>query len=368
MARSVVAEKMEAARRLGQVIAERNPGVDAVYLAGSLTAGLGNPTSDADLFVLCEADADEEDFPTQYSVDGHRVDVERFTVARARRTVEDVASFRLHRDRLTDLHKLADPLDFVFRLRSSETVVNSPGLEALRRQVDTSLPAIQRTAVNYAAIAINGALEDFLGAAVEGDFDTAAYAGQRLTAHAGKAVVLASGDLYFSNKWVYKQLHRLGLKNFPMDAFTSYQRGSWAEGGTEQAEALIFFAQTWIAVAQLLGSANVPIDTWPVQPEDSAPAAHGFWRNPSYNVLTVDTGILLHWELRRQLVLKEHIAFIWALCDGRTQEDITAAITSLAAHVPTLAPLDDARIGAILDALEAKSLVSTTPYSALAAV
>ncbi|MDX3075930.1 nucleotidyltransferase domain-containing protein [Streptomyces sp. MI02-7b] len=365
----MVAEKMDAARRLGRALAEDSNGaVDSVYLAGSLTAGLGNPTSDADLFVLvnpgAETDADDV---TQYNVDGHRVDVERYSLANVEEQVERIITFELRRDGLTELHKLAEPLDFVLRLRTSETVVDSAVLSRLKKRVAGSLAAVQRTAINHAAIGVNGHLEDFLGAAAEGDLDTAAFAGQELVAYAGKAVAGASGDLYFSNKWVYKQLARTAVEGFPMEAFTAYQRGLWTEGGTDEAESLVRFVQTCVCVSQLLGAAGVPLGAWPSWTPDASPT-QGLWRNPSYNVLTTTDGVLLHWELHRQLLLKEPAAYVWALCDGRTEKDIVVSVEHLATQVPSLAALDSARIASILASLRHKSLVATEPYHVLGMV
>ncbi|MFF9018216.1 nucleotidyltransferase domain-containing protein [Streptomyces sp. NPDC014870] len=360
---------MDAARRLGRALVESSDSsVDSVYLAGSLTAGLGNPTSDADLFVLLSPGAQAgADDVTQYSVDGHRVDVERYALADVEAQVERIVTFELRRDGLTELHKLADPLDFVLRLLTSETVVASPALSRLQERVAASLANVRRTAINYAAIGVNGHLEDFLGAAAEGDLDTAAFAGQELVAHAGKAVTGASGDLYFSNKWVYKQLARTPVDGFPVEAFTSYQRGLWTAGGVEEAEALVRFVQTCVCVSQLLGGAGVPLGAWPSwTPETSR--TEGLWRHPAYNVLTSGDGVLLHWELHRQLLLKEPAAYVWALCDGRTQDDVIAGVRQLATHVPSLATLDAGRIGSLLASLREKSLVATEPYSVLGTV
>lgn len=260
----VVEEKLAAARKLGHALAvDGSSNIDSVYIGGSLTAGLGNATSDADLFVLLAPGSTITDEATQYSVDGHRVDVERYSVTEAEALVAILADFELRRDNLPALHKLSRTLDFVFRLNSSETVVGSERLTALRERVAGSLPAIRRTAVNHAAITLNGHLEDFLGAAAEGDLDTAAFTGQSLVGYAGKAVAAAAGELYFSTKWVYKQLARATVNGFPTDLFTYYQRGAWTAAGTAAAEELVLFVQTCVAVAQLLGKVGAPIGVWP---------------------------------------------------------------------------------------------------------
>lgn len=364
---SVIAEKLEAARKLGRAIAaDAGPHVDSVYIAGSLTAGLGNPTSDADLFVLLAPGAPVGDDVTQYGVDGHRVDVERYALEDVEALVADIAGFDLERDKLTALHKLPDQIDFVFRMHSSETVVGSAALSRLQEQIEKAMPSIRRTAINHTAVAINAYLEDFLGAAADGDLDTASIAGQGLVAHAGKALTAASGDLYFSSKWVYKQLTRTPVGGFPMDAFARFQRGTWTEDGTAGAEDLVFFAQTCIAAGQLMAEADAPLAHWPSW--TTGDAADGLWRHPAFNVLQTGDGVLLHWELHRQLQLKQPVAFVWALCDGRSPEEIAANVEALADSVPALRTLTRERVAGILAALRGKGLVAAERYSVLGTI
>ncbi|WP_128636844.1 PqqD family protein [Streptomyces sp. C] len=360
---------MEAARKLARVLSDQNDGsIDSIYIAGSLTAGLGNPTSDADLFVLYADEAAMGDDVSQYNVDGHRVDVERYTLAFVEEAVGEITSFRLRRDNLTDLHKLPSKLDFVCRLYTSEILLSSPALAAFQQRIDESIGAIRQVAVNHSAIAINGHLEDFLGASVDGDLETAALVGQELTAYAGKAVAAASGDLYHSKKWVYKQLARTPVAGFPKAAFTDFQRGTWTDRGTAAAEELVFFVQTCIAASQLLSRQNVSLDVWPAWTAPAVPAADGLWRNPSYNVLGQDEGVLLHWELRRQLMLRDPAAFVWALCDGRGPQDVVKAVEQLAEHVPALKTMTAERVEKLLASLRERDLVQPQPYSVLRSI
>ncbi|MEU3608349.1 hypothetical protein AB0E83_23315 [Streptomyces sp. NPDC035033] len=367
MGSPAVEEKLAAARKLGRALAaDAGTDIDSVYIGGSLTAGLGNATSDADLFVLLGPGVPVGDEATQYTVDGHRVDVERCSLPEVEERVAGLTGFELHRENLMALHKVPGPLDFVLRLNSSETVVGSERLTALRTRVTEALPALRRTAVNHSAVAINSHLEDFVGAAAEGDLDTAAFAAQSLVAHAGKAVAAAAGDLYFSNKWVYKQLARTPVEGFPLDLFAHYQRGSWTEGGQAAAEELILFVQTCVTVAQLLGDADAPIGAWPGWRPSAA--EDGLWRSTGFNVLRTGEGILLHWELGRQLLLKEVPAYLWALCDGRSADAVVDAVEHLGESVPALKGMTRSRIESVLGALRNKGLIDTKPFSRLAAV
>lgn len=366
MASVAIEQKLAAARTVGQALADGETGVDSVYIGGSLTAGLGNATSDADLFVLVGDSSAVDARPTQYGVDGHRVDVERRPVVEAETMVARLADVELRRDDLTVLHDLPGILDFVCRLRACEVVVDSERLRELRRQIEVSLPSIRRTAVNCAAAAVNGHLEDFVGAAAEGDLDTAALVGQSLVAHAGKAVTWAAGDLYASPKWVYKQLARSGMTGFPLDLFAHYQRGAWIASGRSAAEELILFVQSCVAVAQLLDDAGAPLDSWPGWQQRAS--AEGWWRSTGFTVMRTVDGVLLHWELGRQVVLKEQPSFVWALCDGRSTDEIVDAVRLLGEHVPALRAVPRGRVEAVLAALRDRELVGTAPFSRLSRI
>lgn len=367
MAVSIIEEKMEAARKHGhELVADTGEAIDSIYIAGSLTAGLGNSTSDADLFVLLRPGASVSDDVNQYRIDGHRVDVEWYPLESAEALVEQLIGFELRRDNLIALHGLREKLDFCSRLRASETVVDSEALTGLRQRLADSVAGIRQTAINHAAAAVSSHLEDFIGAASEGDLDTAAFAGQSLVAFAGKSVAAASGDLYFSIKWVYKQLGRVAVHGFPIEKFAYYQRGEWVVGGTAEAESLVRFVQTCIVVSQLLNSAGLSLSHWPSwQPQT---AASGLYRHPAFNVLSINAGVLLHWELNRQLLLKEPVAFVWALCDGRSLDDVVASVQRLGESVPALKTMTRARIEAVIGALLDKGLVGTEPFSLLTTV
>jgi Coenzyme PQQ synthesis protein D (PqqD) len=362
MGQSIIHQKMEAARTLGRSLAtDAERCIDSVYIGGSLTAGLGNDTSDADLFVLLGPGSAVDDHVTQYLIDGHRVDVERFRLDEAQAMVQNIVTFEVERDKLTALHRLGDDLDFVLRLNSSETVIASEAHSRLRARVTESTASIRRTAIDYSAITINGYIEDFLGAATEGDLNTAAVAAQGLVAYAGKAVAAASNDLYFSHKWVYKQLTRTVVQGFPLELFTRFQCGTWTGGGLAEAEEILRFTQTCVVVSHLLARADVTLSVWPSWTTGSV--SKGLWRNPAFNVLSSKGGILLHWELHRQVVLKETAAFVWALCDGRSMDDVVADAKALATHVPSLRTLGRERVESIVTALQGRGLVATEPYS-----
>ena len=114
------------------------------------------------------------------------------------------------------------------------------------------------------------------------------------------------------------------------------------------------------------GSAE-DVGAWPSWTHGDA--AEGVWRHPAYGVLRLDDGgILLHWELHRQLVLKEPAAIVWALCNGGSIDDVVDQVKALGGPVESVRPLTAERVRAIVRSLEERGLVSHEPMSALAGV
>lgn len=338
--------------------------IDSIYIAGSLTAGLGNSASDADLFLLQSSGTAMATEMRQYVVDGSRVNVEWYHVDQVERLVDEVISFQTRRDELTALSALPGKIDFTVRLLMSEPVVSSAALDRIRQCVQAAAGSIKQTALNCLAAAVTAHLEDFIGACAEDDLATAAHIGQDLVACAGKALAIAVGDLYFGKKWVYKQLSRNPVAGFPMAEFTTYQRGGWQQRGRTGAEALAFFAQTCVAVSQLLGGHGVSPGAWPSWPSPAARGS-GLWRHPGYGVFREPDSILLNWGLHRQLALEEPAAIVWALCDGREQAAVVADVGLLAVHVDSLKPLTPRRIAMIIRALREHGVVGSRPFRLL---
>lgn len=362
--------KLAAARTLARSMVAGDHDVDSVYIAGSLTAGLGNATSDADLFVLDRREGPVDRPIVQHVVDGHRIDVEHLESAAVARTVAEVTSFTVRRDNVARLHGMNRPLDTVARLAASETVVDSPLLAGLKARIGSSARQLRQLSVNYFAINLISHQEDFLGAMSDGDFDTMAIVGQDLVANAGKAVAAAAGDIYVSKKWMYKQLSRLDLGDFPVDTLRAFQHGSWIAGGLPAAEALLRFAQTCVGAAVVLSGTDAPIAAWSAWTSPRpATAVPGCWRHPAYSALRLgDGGVLLHWELQRQVVLKEAAAVVWALCVGQPADDLAAQVAQLSDQVGSLRALTSERIRGILDALEQRGLVGREPTPVLGTI
>jgi hypothetical protein len=349
----VIKQKINAAETVALVLREQfGDLIDSSYLAGSITAGLGNPTSDADVFVLYDGDRAPGGDLQQFSVDGHRVDVEWYPVARLEGHLDSVLGWRIGPDNLAELWKFADRLDFLARFATSRAVQSSSRLDGAYQRIEADGARLRQTTINYWALAVNSDLEDFHGACLQQDLGTATYAGQVLLTSAGKAVTTAAGDRYFNRKWVYRQIERTLTGGFPTGRFAQFQRGDWTAGGLDAARELLEFAQTCVAASQLLSGADCGPEHWPTWDFGT----EGLYRNTAYNVLHLGDRVLLHRELHRQVTLKPEVAFVWALCQGSTPNTIVARIRALAETVPALAAMNETRINGILDALVRRGL------------
>ncbi|MFF5946080.1 PqqD family protein, partial [Streptomyces althioticus] len=74
------------------------------------------------------------------------------------------------------------------------------------------------------------------------------------------------------------------------------------------------------------------------------------------------------WELRRQLMLRDPAAFVWALCDGRSAQGVVDAVQGLAEHVPALKTMTPERVERLLESLRSRDLVGGAPYSVLGTI
>jgi hypothetical protein len=352
---SAAARKLDKARQVARSLAQEYP-IDCIYLGGSLTAQLGNATSDADLFAILAPGVQAREIPQQLQVGGDRVDVEWHPFERPRMVLEEILALDIRRDSLPQLWRLDDQLDFLCRLMTGEVVVGSAALDSVRTAIDEHEAALRRVLASRWGLEINTHLEDFIGACLEGDLDTALYVGQSMMTAAGKAVAAAYRDYYFGRKWVYRQLDRVAGKDFPLETFRRFQTGAWAENGAAGAEELIGFAQTMGAVAQVVALNGSPASDWTHWQRGHG----GLFRSPHFLMIGLSDGMVLHRELRKQVVIRPHVALVWALCNGVDAAEVTRRAAELA---PALIGVDltSEQAGQIVAKLTSRDLVSDHP-------
>jgi predicted nucleotidyltransferase len=347
-------EEKLAQARAGMAGLAADPGVDAIYLAGSLLSGLGSPTSDIDVYAVTTA-ARQED-AVQIKSGKERLDVETFTSDWADGALGKVARWEISRTDLRSKGLTREELDTLIRMRDREVVKDSPALDRITCALDHSGDGLRRMTLALWALEANGHLSDCRGAYADGDLESAALTGQFLMICAGKAVAAAADDLYVGEKWVFRQLRRSAGDRFPHADFRRMQAGGWA-ADRDWIGFLTFF-QTLMAASQLLGWRAAAVGQWPFWHSGE----QGYWRHPLYNVVHLTQGVLLNYELRRQFVIKPDVALIWALCNGRTEAEIIPAAAALGELLDGGEPVSADRVTEVIAMLTTRRLISAEPY------
>ncbi len=343
-------EEKLATARAGTAGLAADPEVDAVCLAGSLLSGLGSPTSDIDVYAITTTPRPPG--AVQVKSGGERLDLETFTGDWAEDALGKVASWEISRTDLRSKGLSYDDLDILIRMRDMEVVKGSPALDRIAAALRRNEDGLRRMALNWWALEANGHLSDCRGSYADGDLESAGLIGQSLLLCAGKAVAAAAGDLYIGPKWVHRQLRRSAGAQFPHEEFTRLQAGGWT--GTGDWLGFLHFTQTLMAAAQLLGWSGTAVARWPFW----RTGEHGYRRDPHYNVLHLTQGVLLNYELRRQFVIKPDVALVWALCNGRTAEEIIPAAVALGGELDGGQPVSADRAREVLAMLAGRGLIS----------
>lgn len=352
----VLEEKIKHATEVAEALGQQ-PGVIAAYIAGSLTAGLGNATSDADVFLVVDDDVDIPPAPPQYLVSSGRVDVERIRLTDLTAATEALLEISMKVGRLGEIWMESYELDTVIRFFYRRDVITSEPVERLGNRLAASETIVRRFLINYWARGVSLALEDFQGALLDDDYATAALNGQRIMICAGKAFIAGCGEYYVGEKWTCRQLERATDDRFPYQQFRYLQSGSWAiEDPPVGGESLIHLAQTMIIAAQLLGWDTASAAAWSSWDQLTPSPAGGLQRSPDVLTFRLDEGVLLNRELVRQHVVEPRIAAVWALCNGGTQADVEDGIGRVAGAAGDLAP-NSAGVEPVIKALLRRELV-----------
>lgn len=184
----------------------REHDVEAVYLGGSLMAGLGNATSDVDVFVVQRGEASR--VPQQLLIAGHRVDVERRTTEWLEVLCRRFETHSILRDATAESRALASSLDDAVRLLNSRVIFAGDHFFALKAQLFETVDAVRRLLINKYAVDALGSVEDLWGNVLADDLCSALLQSQNLVLLALQAYLAGCGDLYMNTKWAWRKLER----------------------------------------------------------------------------------------------------------------------------------------------------------------
>jgi hypothetical protein len=193
---SILTRGITAARALAET-----EGEPCVYVGGALTAGLGSPHSDIDLFVLGDRPSS---IARQFEYDGQRVDVETVTAAQLTGTLELVTPYRPTMAEMSTVAACTrGRLDMLVRFHLADIVADDGRLAALRAAVDAALPDLTAMLVTRHAVDCLNLLEDVTGAQQNGDSESALMQALAMYSRAVEAVLCQRGDRYVGAKWIW---------------------------------------------------------------------------------------------------------------------------------------------------------------------
>lgn len=345
--------------RLGRRIASRlaaSTHADAAFLAGSSAVGLGSATSDIDVYLVGAPTGEKRQ---QMFADDIRVDVQHLSPDTLVSLVDRVLGTGPHSDPAGQT--LSDrEIALTVRLRTGDIVTDSGTLAALRKRLDEHPLRLSRLVMNHWMLAAFFAAEDCLGLRQSddpSDLDAAALAGRRALVCAGKALAAAGGDLYFGEKWVWRQLARSGPDGFPFPEFQRLLRDDpLAVDPSAGLTALTSFAQTCLIATATLGWQGVDVSRWPAWPAGSGPLR----RSPAFLPRAYDDMVTLVQPAGRHFRLQPDAALVWGLSDGRCAQTVTEHSLRLSKEAPAFAGLTDERCRRITTELRKAGLLTET--------
>lgn len=339
-----------------------DPSVDSVFIGGSLTAGLGSPTSDVDLFVLMTNEAVFPRKTWQAIVENTRIDIEVYTIREFEEALDDVLSMTFSRSEIPIVWGLKSKMDLIARFENSVIVKRSGYLDKANERLATCKKNFCSLLTNYWSLVIEAVKEDFVGSVLADDYHTAAYLGQNLLSVAGKSFVSAFGDTYFGEKWVYQQLKRSCLNQHVFKRFFSLQTGEWVRDGRHGAVEVLCMAQNLILAAQaknaIKGQDMFDPNVFFAPMECRADA---FCRNPLFGAFKVGEGVQMHWEMHKDIVLSARLLCLMGIVHMRCLSEVLKLIREREELVRVFGEVDERAVAEMICKLRAKELLMETP-------
>lgn len=302
--------KMKVARESAAALAGQ-PGVRGVYLAGSLSAGLGTPTSDVDLCVVADNASDADVVSLHELVESERLDV----VYRSPTAIAELPGpFESFTATSTDFGSLAltpRQIDDAVRLLLGEDVVSCPEVTQARDRMQAAALPMRQVLLGRYAVDCKCVTEDLAGALAVGDTDAALYLSAALVMRAAQAYLVGCGELYVGEKWTWQKLRRAGA-----DRAVELLRRALATSPVPDADATRRARQAQSLLAAAL------LDGWEgsaaASPLVAASSGRRYVRAPLVMPVRVSDGVVMFNYAGGPSTRLSVAGFtLWALCDGR---------------------------------------------------
>ncbi|RFS45546.1 hypothetical protein D0Q02_15695 [Micromonospora craniellae] len=349
-----VPERLALAREVAARLASR-PGVTSVFITGSLAVGLGNHTSDVDVYLAGpEVGASRE----QVFAGPVRIDVHRLSTQALAESVRRVVGATLRSDDGADVVPERD-VTTALRLHIGEIVVDG-GAAALRKTLNEHELTLRRLLITRWLNLAHYGQEDLAGLVDDPeDGDAAVMIARLLLRTAGKALAAACGDLFPGVKWVWRQLDRSAPAAFPHAHYRRLLRADPLATGHDGVRLtdLRRFAQTCLAATAVLGWHGVPVTHQPRWRGGDGPLR----RMSELSIRAYQDGVVITSPESRRVRLSHEAALIWALCDGVDESTMQRDIDRLRSVHTAARRLEAERVAVLTDELLAARLIHGGP-------
>jgi predicted nucleotidyltransferase len=342
--------KLEAGRQVACSLVEEGE-VLGMYLAGSLTAGLGSSRSDVDLFVIVpNAEQAAARIPEQRLHEGTRVDIEVRTDAELRELTGLLGEFTATSSDLRQLFVSADRVDAAVRLVLGADIVPSALLDEVRRELPRT--ELRKTLIaQYCNQSLN-LLEDLAGAVRDADDGTASLISYALVLRALQAYLAGCDDLYIGEKWTWRKLTRSGLdQRHVADMWGLLHGGDMARDALVPAR--IAMTQALLSAAQVDGWDEPHAGRWTAW----GTARAGLCRAPEWLPIRLRDQTALVSVDYTEVHLSSDGVRLWGLADGRPR---AAVVEDMAGHLAPSPTLDS--INEYVDTLLERDVLMELPH------
>jgi Nucleotidyltransferase domain len=310
----------------------RRPYVTAAYATGSLVAGFGTPTSDVDVIVLVDKDADKDTAKRDGAIRRHesvRADFEVFTLDEFSAMVAACADFRAAWDS-GRIHRLAQPVRLLSQFIAGVRVLKpSAELAALSARISEQRDALIRLSVGRASMYGNNTHEDVLGLIEVSDEIGVLRRSHDYLRFGMDAWCTARGSVYPDDrfKWLWHRLTDLLRDAGELALLRSlYVPELVTEPAPDTASLRVDVTQALLAQALLAAWAPNPgCYRVPVLPCWPSAGQHPLWRSPDWMVIRTPTawGLGAGFNFYKMPV---QAVIAWACASGRDRCQVAAMV------------------------------------------
>jgi hypothetical protein len=182
---------------------------ELVFLAGSVPAGLGSPTSDVDVFIV--GGSSQRSRPDQTKLDDVRVDVEYRPSSWIARIEELVSEFQFGMGEVHTSPEKRSLLDDAIRLDTGRVVHATDHARLLRRHVSRHRAILADYVVAYSSRFVSRVWEDVLGFYVMAEQVPLERLGTEALWASVDGVLATHGSCYRGDKWIPRRVAAAGL-------------------------------------------------------------------------------------------------------------------------------------------------------------